>query len=112
MCFWEGDKHGLDLEQFKQIAKEKQIPLRFGFIGKVAYLWDCFQSATDPDHPARKVFKRHPLFPGRKYREGDCPIAEAMMPRLISTSAMLPTEEAGQRLAEQLHDAIRMMERG
>ncbi len=112
MCFWEGDKHGLDLERFKTIAREKNLPLRFGFIGKPAYLWDCFQSATDPAHPARKIFKRHPVFPGRKYREGDCPVAEAMMPRIISASAMLPTEAEGARLAERLHEAIATMDKG
>ena len=112
MCFWQGDKHGLDLERFKKIAQERKLPLRFGFIGKPAYLWDCFQSATDPDHPARKVFKRHPVFPGPKYREGDCPVAEEMMPRIISTNAMLPTEEDGRRVAERLHEAILEMERG
>ena len=111
-CTWEGDKHGLDLERFKKVAQEKKVPLRIGFIGKVAYLWDCFQSATDPDHPARKVFKRHPLFPGPKYREGDCPVAEEMMPRLINTNPMLPTEDDGRRLAERLHEVVLEMERG
>jgi len=111
-CFWEGDKHGLDLERFKKIAQEKKVPLRIGFIGKVAYLWDCFQSATDPDHPARKVFKRHPLFPGPKYREGDCPVAEEMMPRLINTNPMLPSEDDGRLLAERLHEVVLEMERG
>ena len=111
-CFWEGDRHGLDLERFKKIAQEKKVPLRIGFIGKVAYLWDCFQSATDPDHPARKVFKRHPLFPGPKYREGDCPVAEEMMPRLINTNPMLPSEDDGRLLAERLHEVVLEMERG
>lgn len=110
LCFWEGDKLSLELERFKQICKEKQVPIRFGFIGKVAYLWDCFRAATDLDHPARKVFKRHPVFPGQKYKEGDCPVAEELMPRLINISPMLPTEEDGKRLAEKLHEAIEEME--
>jgi hypothetical protein len=35
-----------------------------------------------------------------------------MMPRIISTSAMLPTEQDGRRLAEKLHEAIQKMEQG
>ncbi|MDH7571415.1 MAG: DegT/DnrJ/EryC1/StrS family aminotransferase, partial [Armatimonadota bacterium] len=112
MCFWEGDRFGLSLQRFQQIAREKQVPLRFGFIGKPAYLWDCFQSATDPHHPARAVFKRHPPFPGRPYRQGDCPVAEELMPRLINAPVMLPTEEEGKRVAERFSEAIAEMNRG
>ncbi|MBI3946284.1 MAG: DegT/DnrJ/EryC1/StrS family aminotransferase [Armatimonadetes bacterium] len=112
LSFWDGDRYGMELARFQQIAREKQVPLRFGFIGKPAYLWDCFQAATDPDHPGRAAFKRHPLFPGPKYREGDCPVAEERFPRLINCGVMLPTEEQGRQLAERLRAAIETMERG
>lgn len=111
-CFWEGDKHGLELSRFQHVAREQGVSLRFGFIGKPAYLWDCFLSATDPDHPARAIYKRHPVFPGPKYQEGDCPVAEEMMPRIINAWPMLPTEEAGREQAERLHAAIEVMNRG
>ena len=112
LCFWEGDHFGLEYDRFKQVAAEKQLPLRFGFIGRVAYLWDCFLSATDPDNPARGIFKRHPPFPGPKYRVGDCPVAEALMPRIINAYPMLATEDDGRRLAEKLHEAIEVMQKG
>lgn len=45
-CTWEGDRAGLDLEQFKAAVKSVGLNLRFGFIGRPAYLFDLFNGST------------------------------------------------------------------
>jgi hypothetical protein len=47
-----------------------------------------------------------------RYREGLCPVAEDLMPRLVTTGLVeLPPDEAKRR-AEKLHNAIGMTVRG
>jgi dTDP-4-amino-4,6-dideoxygalactose transaminase len=110
-CTWEGDKHGLDLEQFKAAVSAQGLNLRFGFIGKPAYLFDLFRTATAynvPECPVRCPF----YVSDYRYREGLCPVAEDLMPRLISTGLIeVPPDEAKRR-AELLHNAIQMAVRG
>lgn len=110
-CTWEGDKHGLDLEFFKQQVKDQKLGLRFGFIGKPAYLFDLFKVATAYNEPACPV--RCPLYKSDyRYREGLCPVAEDLMPRLITSGLIeVPTDEVKRR-AEKLHNAITMTARG
>jgi dTDP-4-amino-4,6-dideoxygalactose transaminase len=110
-CTWEGDKHGLDLELFKQSVRDQKLGIRFGFIGKPAYLFDLFKVATAYNEPACPV--RCPLYKSNyRYEEGLCPVAEDLMPRLITTGLIeLPPDEAKRR-AEKLHNAINMTVRG
>ena len=110
-CTWEGDKHGLDIGQFKQSVQG--VGLRFGFIGKPAYLFDLFKTATAYNEPACPV--RCPIYTAKsdyRYQEGLCPVAEDLMPRLITTGMVeLPPDEAKRR-AEKLHNAIAVTMRG
>ena len=109
-CLWRGDQHGMDHDRFKEVCKEVGAPLGFGFTQKPAYLYDVFQAVTNHDHPARKQFKRHAPYPGSLYKEGDCPVAEDAIWRIVTSGAMLPTEEDGQRAAELIRKAIEKME--
>ena len=110
-CTWEGDKHGLDLGLFQQAVREQGLGIRFGFIGKPAYLFDLFKVATAYNEPACPV--RCPLYKSDyRYHEGLCPVAEDLMPRLITTGLIeLPPDEAKRR-AEKLHNAITVTLRG
>jgi dTDP-4-amino-4,6-dideoxygalactose transaminase len=110
-CTWEGDKYGLDLGQFQQAVRDQGVGLRFGFIGKPAYLFDLFKVSTAYNEPACPV--RCPLYTSDyRYREGLCPVAEDLMPRLLTTGMIeLPPDEAKRR-AEKLHNAIAVTERG
>ncbi|HXF62716.1 MAG TPA: DegT/DnrJ/EryC1/StrS family aminotransferase [Caldilineaceae bacterium] len=110
-CTWEGDKVGLDLEQFKQLARDQGLNLRFGFIGKPAYLFDLFRVSTAynlPDCPVRCPFYKSDY----RYREGLCPVAEELMPRLISSGLIEAPPDEIKRRAERLHHAIHVVERG
>lgn len=110
-CTWEGDRAGLDLEQFKAAVKSVGLNLRFGSIGRPAYLFDLFNGSTAynvPDCPVRCPFYKSDY----RYREGLCPTAEDLMPRLISSGLVeVPPDEAKRR-AELLHQAIHVMARG
>lgn len=110
-CTWEGDKLGLDIEDFKAAVKAQGLNLRFGFIGKPAYQFDLFRASTAynlPDCPVRCPFYKSDY----RYREGLCPVAEDLMPRLISTGLIeVPPDEAKRR-AERLHAAIHVLARG
>ena len=110
-CTWEGDKVGLDLEQFKQLTRDQGLNLRFGFIGKPAYLFDLFRVSTAynlPDCPVRCPFYKSDY----RYREGLCPVAEELMPRLISCGLIEVPPDEIKRRAERLHNAIHVVERG
>jgi dTDP-4-amino-4,6-dideoxygalactose transaminase len=111
-CFWQGDKHGLSHDRFKEVAREVGAPLGFGFIQKPASHYDVFQSATDHAHPARKQFKRHAPYPGKKYTEDDCPVAEDTIWRIVSSGAMRSTEADGKQAADKIHAAIEVMNKG
>lgn len=111
-CFWQGDKFGLDHNRFKEVSKEVGAPLGFGFTQKPAYNFDVFQSATDHNHPARKQFKRHAPYPGKKYSPDDCPVAEDTIWRIVSSWSMYPTEADGINAAEKIRKAIDIMNKG
>jgi perosamine synthetase len=110
-CTWEGDKHGLDFGRFQQAVRDQGLNMRFGFIGKPAYLFDLFSVSTAYNEPACPV--RCPLYKSDyRYHEGLCPVAEDLMPRLVTTGLVeMPPDEANRR-AEKLHNAIQVAMRG
>jgi perosamine synthetase len=108
---WEGDKDGMDYARFKQICKDLNSGLRFGFLEKPAYTFDIFGGSTAyhvPDCPVRC-----PLYKGSyRYHDGLCPAAENLMPRLVQSGLIeVPLTEIRRR-AEVIHEAIATMERG
>lgn len=110
-CTWEGDRHGLDFGDFQRATREQGVPLRFGFIGKPAYLFDLFKVSTAYNEPACPV--RCPFYQSDyRYREGLCPVAEDLMPRLLTTGLIEVPPDDAKRRAEKLHNAIRMTVRG
>jgi dTDP-4-amino-4,6-dideoxygalactose transaminase len=111
-CLWQGDKYGLDHDRFKEVAREAGAPLGFGFTQMPAYNYDVFQSVTDHEHPARRQFKRHAPYPGKKYSRDDCPVAEDTIWRIVNSGAMRATEDEGKQAAEKIYNAIEIMSRG
>ncbi len=111
-CFWQGDKYGLSHDRFKQVAREVGAPLGFGFTQKPAYNFDVFKSAVEHDHPARKQFKRHAPYPGKRYTPDDCPVAEDTIWRIVNCGVMFSTEDQGKQAAEKIRKAIDIMNKG
>ncbi|HEX2035887.1 MAG TPA: DegT/DnrJ/EryC1/StrS family aminotransferase [Chloroflexota bacterium] len=111
-CTWEGDAHGLDYARFKQLCAEIGLSLRFGFTGAPAYQFDLFKGSTAygvPDCPVRCPF--YTAESDYRYRPGLCPVAEDLMPRLITYGLVERADDAVARTAELLRDAIRRAER-
>lgn len=110
-CTWAGDQPGL--ERFKQVTKELGLHLRFGFIGKPAYQFDLFNVSTAYNHADCPI--RCPLYTRTsdyRYQVGLCPVAEDLMPRIISAGLVEVPPAEVKRRAELLQQAIRLMERG
>ncbi len=100
-CIWEGDKHGLDQDQFTRRCKEENLPLGFGFTQTPAYTYHIFKGSTAyhvPDCPVRCPFyTQHSDY---RYRPGLCPTAEDLLPRLVTTGLIeVPRAEIDRRVA-------------
>lgn len=112
-CTWAGEQQGLALERFKQTTKELGLSLRFGFIGKPAYQFDLFNVSTAYNHADCPV--RCPLYTSSsdyRYHPGLCPVAEDLMPRIVSLSLVEAPPDDIKRRADLLQQAIRLTEQG
>ena len=107
-CLWEGDKHGLDHDEFKRVCSEFEVPLKFGFTQKPAYHYDVFKVSTayhTDDCPIRCPFYESDY----RYEEGLCPTAEDLIWRLIISKAMEMPEDDMKRNIDGLRRAIELM---
>ena len=107
-CLYEGDKHGVDFEEFKAACNELKAPVRFGFTEKPAYTFDIFKGSTayhQADCPVRC-----PLYKGDyRYEDGICPVAEDTIWRIINAGVMeIPIDQIT-RNADLFRKAIERM---
>lgn len=105
-CLWEGDKHGLKLEDLKRVAAETKAPLRFGFTGRPAYTFDVFKGSTayhEPDCPVRCPFYKSDY----RYREGLCPTAEDLIWRIVNSPVLEVPADTMKRNVESIRKVIR-----
>lgn len=110
-CAWQGDKHGLDYARFQEVVKEVGVPLRFGFTGAPAYTFDIFKVSTayhTPECPVRCPY----YVSDYRYRDGLCPNAEDLIPRLIQSGLIEVPPDEVKRKADLLRQAIRITEKG
>jgi perosamine synthetase len=111
-CAWEGDKHGLSYEKFKQVERELEIGLRFGFNFFPAQDFPFFRESTayrtHPDCPIRC-----PLYTAKsnyRYTWGQTPVTEDLMQRLITVNLIFLSIPAAEHMAEGIRNAIRRMQ--
>jgi dTDP-4-amino-4,6-dideoxygalactose transaminase len=100
---FEGDKYGIEREQFKAALVQKGVRLNVGYIQKAPYLHDTY---TEPllyglNCPLQCPYQQRPIV----YGPGLCPVAEELMPRLL-LSGTVGTREAHQLAAEKLREVI------
>lgn len=111
-CTWEGDKHGLSYEKFKQIERELGIGLRFGFNFYPAYEFPFFRQSTayrtQPDCPVRCPF--YTVKSNYRYTWGLTPVTEELMPRLITVNLIFLSIPAAEKMAELIRAGIKKME--
>jgi perosamine synthetase len=112
-CTWEGDKHGLSYEKFKQVEQELGIGLRFGFNFYPAYEFPFFRESTayrtQPDCPVRCPF--YTAKSNYRYTWGLAPVTEDLMQRLITVNLIFLSIPAATRMAELIRESIRRMEK-
>ncbi len=110
-CIWEGDKHGLALDDFKRVCQEQGLRLGFGFTQTPAYAYDIFKVSTAfgaPDCPVRcPLYTQHSSY---RYQPGLCPVAEELIPRLVTMGLIEVPHDEIKRRAEGLAAAIRRMD--
>lgn len=100
-----GEGKGIDLEDFKQALFDTGLVFNIGFTQVPAYKYKLFRQ---PMAYQNKGCPLHncPYYKGDyDYRDGLCPTAEAILPRLVSTNCMIPEAEA-KRVADGLRRAI------
>ena len=100
---FEGDRYGVEYDQFQEAAKEEDCKVGFGYISSPAYLHPLFQG---PLAYGRGCPTACPLHQGRvDYSPGLCPMAEDIMPRLMLIGTTGPRNEH-QENAEKLRKTI------
>jgi perosamine synthetase len=110
-CLWEGDKHGLDHGRFKEVVRELEIPLGFGFTQAPAYTYDIFKVSTAYGHADCPV--RCPFYESEyRYKDGLCPVAEDLIPRIVNCGLVEVEPDEIKRRAGLLRKAIDITERG
>ena len=87
---FEGEKHGISRERFRQAMAKHKAPFSLGYTERAAY-----------QHP---VFDK--VFPKGTYPQGLCPNAEHMVPRMVLGYTMVPMA-AAERAAVALRETIR-----
>lgn len=100
---FEGDRQGLDFDDFIRVATEKGFSCAWRYLGKAPYLFDVFQK---PVAFGRGCPMQCPLrLRDARYEPGRCPNAEEIMSRLLLTGTGGDVD-AHQAQAEKLHETI------
>ncbi len=108
---YRGDEHAIDLEAFKQALFETGDNWNIGFTQVPAYKYKLFRQ---PMAYQNKGCPRHrcPYYEGSyEYKDGLCPNAESILPRLVNTNCMI-SEETAKHVSEGLRAAIEATEKG
>jgi perosamine synthetase len=107
-ALWEGDHHGLDYTRFKSLCADLDLGLDFGFNQTPAYNQDTFRRAAT-HHRRERTMSASPASPAASTL-GLCPVAEDLIPRLVTTNLIeVPPAEIARRAAG-LAEAIRRMQ--
>ena len=102
-ALFEGDRAGVDYAAFQQRCGELGVGVGFGYIGRPAYLHETLRRplAYGKGCPVRCPHRSRDV----EYREGLCPVAEEIMPRLMLLYTGMGTE-AARATADQLAEAV------
>ena len=108
-CLFRGDAKGIELDGFKQALFDTGESFNVGFTQVPAYKYKLFRQ---PMAYQNKGCPTHncPYYEGDyEYKDGLCPTAEAILPRLVSINCMV-AEDTAQRIADALRRAIAKVE--
>jgi len=108
---WRGDEQGIELPAFQQALFDTGDNWNTGFTQVPAYKYKLFTQPLAYQNKGCPT-KNCPYYEGSyEYRDGLCPNAEALLPRLVNCNCMI-SEENGKRVAEGLRKAIETVGKG
>ena len=108
-CLFRGDEKGIELNGFKQALFDTGENFNIGFTQVPAYKYKLF---TQPMAYQNKGCPLHncPYYEGSyEYKDGLCPTAEELLPRLVNINCMRAEDDA-KRTADALSQAIAQVE--
>ncbi|MBI3986728.1 MAG: DegT/DnrJ/EryC1/StrS family aminotransferase [Lentisphaerae bacterium] len=109
-ALFRGERKGITQPVFHAALRQAGAHIWFGFTQRPAYMYDFFRN---PNAYGNKgcPYNCH-LYTGKvDWKEGLCPVAEEVIPRIISTSNMVGLAK-GRAEARALGEAIRLAESG
>ncbi len=108
-CLWEGDKHGLSYDRFKQVAAEEGAPLGYEFTERPAQAFAIFRKSTAYHH--RDCPIRCPFYKG-DYTPAKCrtPVAADILKRVMMMGIIEVPPAAAKANAAALKRVIKRME--
>ena len=102
-----GDKYGIEYDDFKQATRDVGCSVGFGFTQRPAYLYKIFQvpmAYGNKGCPTKCQYYKGDF----EYKEGLCPRAEELIPRLMTMGVR--SAEGSRKNAELLRKAIEKVE--
>ncbi|MBM4033018.1 MAG: hypothetical protein FJ291_14700 [Planctomycetes bacterium] len=108
-CLWEGDRHGLSLDRFKEIAKEEGAGLGYHFTERPAHRFPIFRTSTayhKPDCPIRCPFYKGAY----RVEKTTTPNAAEVLNRVITTGLIEKRPSVVKRQCSALRRAIQRLE--
>ena len=108
-CLWEGDRHGLSYERFKQVAAEEGVPLGYEFTERPAHTFPIFRKSTAYHHrdcPIRCPFYKGSYTPAKSRT----PMAARILKRVMMMGIIEVPPAKVKANAAKLKRAIKRME--
>ncbi len=108
---FQGEEYGVGYDAFKRALFETGDAWMVGFTQAPAYKYRLFTAPLAYQNKGCPL-RGCPYYQGSyEYRDGLCPVAEDLIPRLVTTSCMIAEDEAKQ-VAERLTEAVEQAEKG
>ena len=109
-CLFHGERNDIEPNVFKAALRQTGADFGTGFLQVPAYMYAIFRN---PNAYGNKgcPYNCH-LYTGKvDWKAGLCPVAEDVIPRIVSTNNMVAVEKA-KEAAKALQEAIRLAESG
>lgn len=110
-CLFHGERKGIPLGVLKAAARQVDAGLGFGFTQRPGYLYDMFRK---PNAYGNKgcPYNCH-LYKGKvDWKPGLCPVAEDVIPRVVTTNNMQLSLKWYRDRAKKIRQTIRLAESG
>lgn len=106
-----GEKRGITMDSFKQALFDSGAMFNIGFTQVPAYKYKLFRQPMAYQNKGCPLHNCTYYKGSYEYRDGLCPTAETLLPRLINCNCMIAEDQA-KRIADALRKAIAKAEKG